>query len=40
MSKDIPENMVEVCDKYREQLLEAAAESSDELMEKYLEKEI
>ncbi|MEE3002774.1 MAG: elongation factor G [Pseudomonadota bacterium] len=35
--KDIPENMVEVCDKYREQLLEAAAESSDELMEKYLE---
>ena len=35
--KDIPEDMAELAQKYRDLLVEAAAESSDELMEKYLE---
>jgi elongation factor G len=35
--EDIPEDMVEICNKYRECLLENAAESSDEMMEIYLE---
>lgn len=34
--KDIPENMFADCEKWRELMLEAAAEASEELMEKYL----
>jgi elongation factor G len=33
----IPDELKDQCDKLREQLIEAAAEASDELMEKYLE---
>jgi elongation factor G len=36
-AEDVPADMLELCKKYREQIVEAAAESSDELMEKYLE---
>lgn len=36
-AKDIPENMQAECTKWREKMVEAAAESNDELMEKYLE---
>ena len=36
-AKDIPADMVDDCNSYREQMVEAAAESDDELMEKYLE---
>ncbi|MCK7578860.1 MAG: elongation factor G [Chromatiales bacterium] len=36
---DIPADMVEACEEWREKLVEAAAESSEELMEKYLEGE-
>ncbi len=35
--EDIPEDMVEQAEEYRELLIEAAAEANDELMEKYLE---
>jgi len=35
--REIPENMLSLCEEWREHLLEAAAESSDELMEKYLD---
>tara|TARA_B100001964_G_scaffold32878_2_gene34706 strand:+ start:1116 stop:3212 length:2097 start_codon:yes stop_codon:yes gene_type:complete len=35
--QDIPEDMVELSEEYREKLLEAAAEADDDLMEKYLE---
>ena len=35
--KDIPENMVSDCNKYREELLEAAAEANEDLMNKYLD---
>ncbi len=34
---DVPEDMVEKCQTYREQLIEAALEHDDELLEKYLE---
>ncbi|MCP5162488.1 MAG: elongation factor G [Hahellaceae bacterium] len=34
---NVPEEMVEHCEKMREYLVEAAAEASEELMEKYLE---
>ncbi|MEC4747082.1 elongation factor G [Methylomicrobium sp. Wu6] len=34
--KDIPVEMLELCKTWRERLVEAAAESSEELMEKYL----
>ncbi|MGM0824485.1 MAG: elongation factor G [Pseudomonadota bacterium] len=34
---DIPEELQETAETYREQMIEAAAEGSDELMEKYLE---
>ena len=34
--KDIPEDLVELCNKYREQMVEAAAEATEELMDKYL----
>ncbi|MBU6503388.1 MAG: elongation factor G [Burkholderiaceae bacterium] len=36
---DIPANLADVCAEYREKLVEAAAESSEELMNKYLEGE-
>ena len=35
--RDIPGEMRKACDEWHEKLVEAAAESSDELMEKYLE---
>jgi len=35
--KDIPEDMVEACNTWHEKMVEAAAESSEELMDKYLE---
>jgi len=35
--RDIPENIQARCDELREQMMEAAAEGSEELMEKYLE---
>ncbi|MGA9031723.1 MAG: elongation factor G [Sulfuricaulis sp.] len=34
--KEIPAEMVELCKKYREQMIEAAAEANEKLMEKYL----
>jgi elongation factor G len=34
---EIPADLVEVCNEYREKLVEAAAEASEELMNKYLE---
>ena len=36
---DIPEDMLEMANKYRSQMVEAAAEQDDELMMKYLEGE-
>ena len=36
-ARDIPDELAEQCAKWREQLVEAAAEASEELMEKYLE---
>ncbi|MBU1394689.1 MAG: elongation factor G [Gammaproteobacteria bacterium] len=35
--RDIPADLVETCKKWRETMLEAAAESSEEMMNKYLE---
>ena len=35
--KDIPEDMLTECEKWREEMVEAAAESSEEIMDKYLE---
>ncbi|MGJ0431165.1 elongation factor G [Methylobacter sp.] len=35
--KDIPVNMLKLCEEWREHMIEAAAEGSEELMEKYLE---
>ena len=35
--KDIPEDMVADCENWREKMLEAAAEATEELMDKYLE---
>ena len=35
--KDIPADLTEVCEEWRENMVEAAAESSEALMEKYLE---
>ncbi len=37
--RDIPENMVELCEEWRESLVESAAEANEELMDKYLEGE-
>ena len=34
--KEIPVEMIELCKKYREQMIEAAAEANEHLMEKYL----
>jgi elongation factor G len=36
-ARDIPDDMQSLCEEYREKMLEAAAEATDELMEKYLE---
>jgi len=35
--KPIPEDMVDLCDEWRETMVEAAAEANEDLMEKYLE---
>ncbi len=35
--RDVPEELKKECEQYRSQLIEAAAEASEELMEKYLE---
>lgn len=35
-AKDIPEDLIDLCQEWREHMLEAAAEASEELMEKYL----
>jgi len=35
--RDIPSELLAQCEEYREKMIEAAAEASDELMEKYLE---
>jgi len=35
-AREIPQDMVDTCNKWREKIVEAAAEASDELMEKYL----
>ena len=35
--EDIPESMLADCENYREQMLESAAEASEDLMDKYLE---
>lgn len=35
--KEIPEHILELCNEYNEKILEASAESSEELMDKYLE---
>ena len=35
--EDIPESMLPNCENYREQMLESAAEASEDLMDKYLE---
>ena len=35
--QEIPDDLVDVCEEYREKLVEAAAESNEELMDKYLE---
>ncbi len=36
-AKEIPADMIELCNEWRENLLEAAAEANEELMDKYLE---
>ncbi len=35
--KEIPDDMLSDCEKWREEMIEAAAESSEEIMERYLE---
>src|SRR6187455_936739 len=35
--RDVPANMLELCNEWREKLVEAAAEANDDLMHKYLE---
>ncbi|RLJ18730.1 elongation factor G [bacterium endosymbiont of Escarpia laminata] len=35
--EDIPANLVDTCNEWRERMVEAAAEGSDEIMERYLE---
>jgi len=37
--RDIPADMVDLCEEWREKMIEAAAEANEELMEKYLEGE-
>ncbi len=36
-TKDIPDNLVDLANKYREKIIELAAEASEELMDKYIE---
>jgi len=36
-ARDIPEDMVDLCTEWREKMIEAAAEATEEMMEKYLE---
>jgi elongation factor G len=36
-ARDIPADMLDECEQYREELVEAAAEANEELMDKYLE---
>ncbi len=36
-ARDVPDNLVALCKEWREHMIEAAAEASDALMEKYLE---
>ena len=36
-SQDIPENLLDKCNKLREEMVEAAAEANEELMDAYLE---
>ena len=36
-AKDVPDDMVSLCEEWREKMVEAAAEANDELMERYLE---
>jgi elongation factor G len=36
-AKDIPDELKDICDEYREKMVEAAAETNEELTEKYLE---
>lgn len=38
--REIPADMVDVCEEWREKLIEAAAEANEEVMEKYLEGEV
>ncbi len=35
--REIPEDMLDLCQEWREKMIEAAAEATDEMMEKYLE---
>ena len=37
VEREIPEDLVELADEYREKMIEAAAEANDEYMEKYLD---
>jgi len=37
IEEDIPAELLDACDKWREHMVESAAEANDELMEKYLE---
>jgi elongation factor G len=37
--RDIPAEMIDLCEEWREKMVEAAAEANEELMEKYLEGE-
>ncbi len=37
VEEDIPEELKETCEKYREEMIEAAAEASEDLLNKYLE---
>lgn len=39
VEKDVPEEMLGLCKEYRNRVIEAAADSSEELMEKYLQEE-
>ncbi|AHF03077.1 elongation factor G [Marichromatium purpuratum 984] len=38
-ARDIPADLVDLCDEWREKMVEAAAEANEELMDKYLEGE-
>ena len=34
--KDIPDDLIDTCKKYREEMVESAAEANEDLMDKYL----